>query len=133
AVVHERLDARRVRVTEHLAPLCRQYRLGEQSRADRVPDLVVEVGDGAGQLHDLAPEGAGAAPCLCSHGLARLRVLQDALARLRREVQSPSITSKAVDDAQRLLVVAESLRQQGGQRLLARVPEGRVAEVVTPR
>ena len=96
----------------------RQVGLGEDPVADRVVDVVVDVRDAIDDAHDLALERLR---------LLRARVREDAVADLVREVE-PS------RDPQRLLVVAEPPPERRVERvverLLARVPERRVAGVV---
>ena len=61
-------------------------------------------------------------------------VVEDAVAHLEREVEAAAVALEHVDDAQRVLVVAEAaveaLAQRAVERRLAGVPEGRVPEVV---
>ena len=61
-------------------------------------------------------------------------VLQDPVAHHPRQVEPAPVALQPLDDAQRVLVVAEAeaeaLAQQLVERFLARVAEGRVAEVV---
>ena len=61
-------------------------------------------------------------------------VVEDAVAHLVREVEAAAVALEHVDDAQRVLVVAEAaveaLAQRAVERRLARVAEGRVPEVV---
>ena len=61
-------------------------------------------------------------------------MLEDAVAHLPREVEAAAVALEPLDDAQRVLVVAEpaaaALAEHLVERLLARVPERRVAEVV---
>ena len=61
-------------------------------------------------------------------------VMQDAVAHRLRQVQALAVALEHVDDAQRVLVVAEAaadaLVQRAVERLLAGVPERRMAEVV---
>ena len=86
--------------------------------ADRVVDVVVDVRDAVDDADDLP---------LVRLRLDLARVLEDAVADLPREVQ-------LLGDPQRLLVVAkpgaEPLAQALVERLLAGVPERRVAHVV---
>ena len=62
-------------------------------------------------------------------------VVEDAVANLGRQVQPAPVAFEHVDDAKRVLVVAEAaieaLAQELVERLLARVAERRVTEVVT--
>src|SRR5207253_11227934 len=67
-------------------------------------------------------------------GLRGAGVLEDPVADLPGEVEPAPVALELLDDAQRVLVVAEAeavaLAQQLVQRLLARVAERRMAEVV---
>ena len=64
-------------------------------------------------------------------------MVQDAVANLRRQVQTTAVALERLDDAKRLLVVpeapAEAVGQRGVERLLPNVAEGRVPEVVADR
>ena len=60
-------------------------------------------------------------------------MLEDAVARLRGEVEAASVALEVLHDPQRLLVVAEALRQQLAEALLAGVAERRMPEVVAER
>src|SRR5439155_4084486 len=71
--------------------------------------------------------------------LERLRlvgpgVLEDPVADFLREVEAAPLALQRLDDAQRMLVVAEAVRsaltQHVVERLLTRVPERRMAEIV---
>ena len=58
-------------------------------------------------------------------------MVQDAEARLEAEVQAPPLSLEPVDDAQALLIVAKARALEDGvQRALSGVAEGRVAEIV---
>src|SRR5207253_6049488 len=67
--------------------------------------------------------------------LVRAGVLQDPVADFLREIETAPVALERFDDAQRVLVVAETvppaLAQQLVERLFAGVPERRVAEIVT--
>ena len=106
----------------------RQLVRAEQAGAERVVDVVVDVGDPVDEADDLALEGGR---------LVRPRVVEDPVAGLDREVQAAPVALEELDDAQRLLVVAEAaaeaLRKHLVERLLARVAERGVAEVVPER
>ena len=90
----------------------------EQAPADRVVDVVVDVGDPVDEPHDLPLE---------RRRLLLARVGEDAVAHLRRQVE-------LLGDPQRLLVVleagAEALAQARVQLLLARMPERWMTGVV---
>ena len=124
-VVHERVDAPRAGVAEDRDLVGGQVVGGEHPGADRVVDVVVDVRDAVDDAHDLS--------------LERLRlvgpgVLEDPVAHLPREVEPAPVALERLDDAQRVLVVPEAvaaaLAEQLVERLLARVPERRVAEIV---
>ncbi len=70
-------------------------------------------------------------------GASRPGVLEDAVAHLPRQVEPATVALEPLDDAQRVLVVAEAaeaaLAQQLVERLLAGVAERRVADVVAER
>ena len=118
-VVDEPVDALRARTPKDRDLLVRQVGLGKQPVPHRVVDVVVDVRDAIDQPHDLPLERLG---------LALARVRENAVADLVGEVER-------VRDAKRLLVVAEapieSLRHGRVERVLARMPEGRVAHVVS--
>ena len=86
---------------------------------------MVDVGDAVDELDDAPLERLRR---------DRPRVVEDAVAHLVREVEAAAVALEHVDDAQRVLVVAEAaleaLAQRGVERRLAGVPEGRVAEIV---
>ena len=65
--------------------------------------------------------------------LARLRMLEDAFAHLPRQIQPLAGRFEQIDDAHRLLVVTKPLRQQVAERLLARMAEWRVPQIVGQR
>ena len=117
-VVDEPVDALRAGGAEQLDLVAGQVRFGEDPVADRVVDVVVDVGDTVDDADDLSLERLG---------LLRARVGEDAVADLVGEVEPPR-------DAPRLLVVAEAPAERRVERvverLLARVPERRVAGVV---
>ena len=102
--------------------LARQVARRDHAGPQRVVDVVVDVGDPVDEPHD---------PALERRRLARAAgVAQDAVAHRRGQVEPLD----HVDDAQRVLVVAEAAaeaRAPGAvEHVLADVPERRVAEVV---
>ena len=117
-VVDEPVDPLRAGRAEQLDLLAGQLLLGEDPVADRVVDVVVDVGDAVDDPDD---------PALERLRLLRPGVGEDAVADLVREVQPPR-------DPPRLLVVAEAAAEGGVERvverLLAGVTERRVAGVV---
>ena len=116
--MHEAVDPARARLPEQRDLLARQVLLREQPEADRVVDVVVDVGDPVDEADD---------PPLERLGLARPGVGEDPVADLAGEVHR-------LRDPQRLLVVAEAaaeaLLEHVIERLLAGVPERRMAHVV---
>ena len=97
----------------------------QHAGAQGVVDVVVDVRHAVDELDDAA--------------LERLRrdrpgVVEDAVAHLVREVEAAAVALEHVDDAQRVLVVAEAALEALAQRAvepgLAGVPEGRVPEIV---
>ena len=124
-VVDDRVDARRARRAEHRHGRLRQLGGVQHAGAQRVVDVVVDVRHAVDELDDAA--------------LERLRrdrpgVVEDAVAHLVRQVEAAAVALEHVDDAQRVLVVAEAaleaLAQRAVQRRLAGMTEGRVAEIV---
>ena len=117
-VADERVDTARAGVAEQLDLGARQLLGGEQAVADRVVDVVVDVGDPVDEPHDLALERLR---------LALAGVREDPVADLGRQVQLPG-------DLERLLVVAEAgaeaLGEAAVELLLAGVAERRMAGVV---
>ena len=99
----------------------------EHARAQRVVDVVVDVGDAVDDPHDPALERRGprGAP----------GVTEDAVANARAEVQPDPIALEHLDDPQRLLVVTkaavEALTKAGVDDRLADMAERRVAEIVS--
>ena len=114
-----RADAGRA---QHGQLLLRQLVGPEDACAQRVVDVVVDVGDPVDEPHDLA---------LQRRRLPRAaRVAQDPVAHRIGQVEA----LEHVDDPQRVLVVAEAapeaLAPGGVEHRLADVPEGRMAEIV---
>src|SRR5439155_2369735 len=66
--------------------------------------------------------------------LLRPRVVEDPVPNLGRQIEPSTVAPEHVDDAQRMLVVteaaAESLRERRVERLLPRMSEGRMPEIV---
>ena len=122
-VVHERVDPRASPVGPRIAISSTGRSLGrEHARAQRVVDVVVDVGDPVDQPDDLALE---------RRRLARAAgVAQDAVAHRLGQVQA----LEHVDHPQRVLVVAEAapeaLAPAAVEHVLADVPERRVPDVV---
>ena len=123
--MHDRVDARRAAPAEQGDGAARQLVGVEHAGAQCVVDVVVDVRDAVDELDDAA--------------LERLRrdgpgVVEDAVAHLVGEVEAAAVALEHVDDAQRVLVVAEAAVEALAQRAvepgLARVPERRVPEVV---
>ena len=118
------VDALAVALAAAAADALRHLVGGEQPRADRVVEVVVDVGDAVAQAHD--------------RGLARVvgravRVMEDAHARLKAEIQSLPVALEDVHDTQALLIVLEAAGIDLVQRPFARMAEGRVAQIVAQR
>ena len=113
-------------VAEHRDRLARQVGLVEHAGAQRVVDVVVDVGDAVEQPHDPSLQRA-------RHRRAA-GVAEDPVAHRLGQVEPLAVALQPLDDAQRVLVVleaaAEALLQAVVERGLADVPERRVAEVV---
>ena len=125
-VVHERVDAARAGVAEHGDRLGRQVLLAQHAGAQRVVDVVVDVGDAIDDPHD--------APLERARQRRAARVADDPVAHVLGQVQAPAVELEHVDDPQRVLVMAEAaveaLAQAVVEHVLADVPERRVAEIV---
>jgi len=125
--MHERVDSGRSTVAEHGDRLAGQLTLAQQTRAQRVIDVVVDVGDAVDQPHDAPLQRAGR--------IGAPGVAGDPVPDLLGQVQSGPVALQLIDDAQRMLVVAkpaaEALAQAAVEHLLADVPERRMPEVVT--
>ena len=117
-VAHECVDASRARRAEQLELFARELGPGQDPVPDRVVDVVVDVRDAIDDADD---------PALQRRRLELSGMREDPVANLRGEVQ-------LLRDAERLLVVAEAAAEPRAervvQRLLARVPERRVAGIV---
>ena len=117
-IVDERVDPARPPIAEQCDFVLRQVGGVEDSEADGVVDVVVDVGDAVDDADDLALE---------RRGLERARVGEDAVADILGEVQG-------LCNSKRMLVVAEAAAEavvQGVvERLFARMPERRMADVV---
>ena len=121
--VHEDgIDAHAVALADALADDLRHVLGSHDAAAHGVVQIVVHIGHAVAQAHDV--------------GLERIAreaggVVQDAEARLEAEVQAPPLALEPVDDAQALLIVAKARALEDGvQRALSGVAEGRVAEIV---
>ena len=117
----EPVDAARPGVAQQLDLLPGQLILSEHAGADRVVDVVVDVGDPVDDANDLP---------LCAWAC----VVENPVANLLGQVQSSPIALEDVDDAQGVLVVREATAEVTAElvveRVLARMAEGRVPEVV---
>src|SRR5688500_16149849 len=91
----------------------------------QVRDLVPVADDPAlGRLR-LAPRGR------LETAFGRRAVLEDAVARLLRQVQTRAVLLELLGDPNALLVVPESIGQEAREQLLADVTERRVSDVVS--
>jgi hypothetical protein len=115
--------------------VARQVVQGQQSCADAVVEVVIEVGDAVGDAHNRRFEVDGLLGFVGGEVGTPFGVPDDALAYLVRQVQPAPVFFDAVHHAQALLVVAEArggdiFAQDCVQRLFACVSEGGVSEVV---
>jgi hypothetical protein len=99
-VVHERVDALRAGVASDRDRLARQLVLAQHAGAQRVVDVVVDVGDAVDEPHDPALERP--------RQRRAARVAEDPVADVVAQVQARAVALEHVDDAQRVLVVAEA-------------------------
>ena len=118
------VDALAMRVAQHADGMHRQILALEHARADGVVDVVVDVGDAVRQMHAAA--------------LQRLRahlsgVVLDAVAHLPRQVEAVAAVFQHLDHAAALHPVLKAALDDAVERILARVPERRVPEVVPHR
>ena len=124
-VVHEPVDPLAAGLAQDRDLLLRQVALVEHARPQRIVDVVVDVGHPVHQPHD---------PALERGGQLRAGVAQDPVAHRLGEVQAAAVALEHLDDAQGVLVVAEAAPEarleRAVERLLPRVPERRVPEVV---
>ena len=113
-------------VAEHRDRPGGQLVLAQHARAHRVVDVVVDVGDAVDEAHDPTLERA--------RQRRAARVADDPVAHVVAQVEPRALALEHVDDAQRVLEVAEAAAEALGQarveHRLADVPERRVAEVV---
>ena len=110
----------------------RQVLRREQSRARRVVDVVVDVGDEIRDAHDLPFDRTGPHRVRHPDWRARfpLRMLRDAVAHLPRQVQAAAVVLEHIDDAEALFVVIEAAGHELVDHAFAGVAERRVPEVV---
>src|SRR5688572_28105100 len=109
--------------------------LAQDAGADRVIDVVVDIGNDVGHARDLAFDRGRAMfrRRADRHAVLALRVPGNAVANLPRQVQALTVVLQHVDNAQALLVVVEATRHQFAHHPFAGVAERRVAEVVPER
>ena len=125
-VAHKRVDPLRAGRPEQLDLGRRQVGLGEDPRAHRIVDVVVDVGDPVDEPHHAPLE---------RRGLLRPGVVEDPVAHRLGQVQPLPVTLEHVHHPQRVAIVLEPprppLAQRSVERLLADVAEGRMAQVVS--
>src|ERR1035441_3057360 len=120
-------EGERTGVPQDRDRLARQVRGGDHAGPHRIVDVVIDVGDAVHQADDLALQRR------------RLRgapgVADDPVAHRHRQIQAQPLALQRVDDAQRVLVVAEgrseALPQAAINTVLADVTEWWMAEIVT--
>ena len=106
---------------QDVADLRRNLLFPDEPRADRIIDVVVDVGDLVGEADRLALERVR---------MARGAVIQDTVAHLLCEVQTPAVLFQHLDDTDTLLDVRESLMAEAVQHMLAAVSERGMAEIM---
>ena len=135
-VAGEGVDAIAVGGAEDAARFRGEVVLRQHAGADGIADVVVEVGEGIGDFHDLAFQRIGDAPGFGEDVLPYLGAFEDGIARLIGEVEAVAGDAairaglQHFDDADALDVVAELIRQALGEGILSGVAEGGVADIV---
>src|SRR6266545_1831934 len=133
-VVDHRVEALGAVVAECGADVGRQVRLGDDPRAHRIVDVVVEIRDLVGVADDPALGRLRFTPGRrLEPALGRSAVFEDAVARLLREPETLPVVFELLGDPYALLVVSESLREEAREDLLPDVTERRVPDVVPER
>src|SRR4051794_16165708 len=124
-VVHEHVDATRAGVAENCDLSSRKIVVRQDPCTKRVVDVVVDVRDAIDDADDFSLERVR---------LDRPGVFENSVTHLQGEVEPASFALETFDDAEGMLVVAETTRptfaQQLIERVLACMPERRMAEVV---
>src|SRR5205807_4712085 len=90
-VGHEGGDARARGSAKQRVCTRRKRFHGDHSSTYGVVDVMVEVGQTVGDLDDLALQRVGDAPAFGGNAFAQLRVLQDAVADLLRQVEALAV------------------------------------------
>ena len=111
-------------MSENIRKGTRNLLFVENPRADRVVDIVIDIGDAIGKLDD-APFERG--------GLSCARVVHDPVFDFLGEVHPVEIAVRfqEFDHGEGLLIMAKTLRRNAVENLFADVSERRVSEIVT--
>ena len=118
---HQRIDALGVGMSQNIRNGIGDILIGQNARADRVVDIMVDIGDliTAAYHHALQCCGPGVT------GMA-----ENAVAHLVGQVQTPSVLFQHIHHTKALLIVAEGLSHAARQRILTGMTEGRMAQIV---
>src|SRR5438105_1119243 len=117
--------------TEHGRGCFRKIALRQDASADGIADVMVNVGDGIGELYGLTLERGWHAPGFRFDVPWDLRRFDDPITHLPGEIETAATFLQHLDHPQALIVVAEALlAEQFGEDLFACVPERRMAEIV---
>ncbi len=111
----------------------RKVTLQEESGPDCISDVVIQVGNGICRLDNLAFQSGRNSPALGENILTGLARFGDGIERVLRQVQASATALQAIEDPDRVQIVAEALRKTFRQRLLTGMPEGAVSDVVSER
>ena len=125
----ECVDAPRVRRPEDLEDIRRDIVDRHQTGAQRVVEIVVDIGDAVGDANDLAFERVRRSRRGMGDAGAELGVTKNAVADVIGQVETASVPFQVIDDAQALLVVAEA-GEGFRQGRFTGVAEGGVTEIV---
>ena len=122
-IAHHRIDAAAVRIAQHGEQTRRQLGKLQVAAADRIVDIMVEIGDAVAEAHYAA---------LQRLRLLRPAVAEDAVARFLRQVQPLAIVFQQVHHAQPLAVMVEIMLYRS-KRPFAGMAERRMPQVMTKR
>jgi hypothetical protein len=111
----------------------RKVTFGNNMSPHSVVDIVVYVGDGIRQLHDFGFECRGRTGGSAGKAMPRLAVRSNTVKHFLSEIQAAPALLDKPHHAKTLFVVLVSLTEKLIQRVLARVSERSVAEVMSER
>ena len=118
-------------VSQHFPARFGNVAVRDDSRPQRVVQIVVDVGDDVGDAHDLTLQALGELGRIDGHHRPHaLGVFGDAVAHVEGQVQPQTVVFQFVHDAQALLVVPEPAGAEFVENRLADVAERGVTQVV---